>query len=89
VTRAEVYGYNARDGAGIVQCLRCSLVYEPTDWRPRECGYCGLAYGESLHDPCIGYIPGVFAACCGHGIPEKRYGVPPDWPMKLGPLNGG
>jgi hypothetical protein len=35
----------------------------------RGCAACGLkrteAYGP---DPCLGYLPGVQNACCGHGI---------------------
>ena len=89
VSRDAVYGYNARDGAGVAQCLKCSIVYEPGAWKPRSCALCGLAYGESLHDPCLGTIPNCVSACCGHGDPAKRYGVPDDWPQRLGPLNGG
>lgn len=29
----------------------------------------------SLVDPCIGYLPGVVAACCGHGIRRVAVGV--------------
>jgi hypothetical protein len=24
-------------------------------------------------DPCIGYLPGVYNACCGHGNPAEAY----------------
>ena len=24
-------------------------------------------------DPCVGYLPGVYNACCGHGDPRKAY----------------
>jgi len=82
VSREWVYGYSQRYSAGIAQCLRCSVVYEPVAWQPRACGECGLFYGESLHDPCLGEIPGVIAACCGHGEPSERYGVPDDWPVR-------
>lgn len=37
----------------------------------RACAACGLkrkeAYGP---DPCLGYLPGVRNACCGHGVRE-------------------
>lgn len=79
VSRESVYGYNDQYAAGIGQCVRCSLVYEPVAWRPRTCGFCALSYGKSLHDPCLGTIPGVTAACCGHGDPSERYGVPEGW----------
>jgi len=79
VSRESIYGYSHRYSAGIAQCLRCSVVYEPVEWQRRACGYCALEYGESLHDPCLGHIPGVLAACCGHGDPGERYGVPDGW----------
>lgn len=44
-------------------------------WFVRPCGYCGL-YGNSNYgdaDPCLGVLPGVTNACCGHGNPEEAY----------------
>lgn len=57
----------------VAQCVKCSLVYEAASWRLRHCDHCGLDWGESLHDPCLGELPGVAAACCGHGDESKRY----------------
>lgn len=37
--------------------------FEP-GWR---CPHCRLVRGEDRHDPCIGRLPGVEFACCGHG----------------------
>lgn len=34
---------------------------------PRLCPKCKKFPNENGHDPCIGTISGVFAACCGHG----------------------
>jgi hypothetical protein len=31
------------------------------------CPECGLKRGADGYDPCIGYLPGVDYACCGHG----------------------
>ena len=76
ISREDVYGWTVEGGAGIAQCVRCATVYEATTWRPRQCETCGLVYGESTHDPCLGYIEGVTSACCGHGDPARRYGVP-------------
>jgi hypothetical protein len=84
VTRDSLFGYNVRDGVGIAQCVRCSHVYEATGWQPRYCDHCHLFWGESLHDPCLGTIPGVKAACCGHGGLMERYNVPEGWPEKRG-----
>lgn len=52
-------------------------THEPTEttWFDRPCGYCGL-YGNSNNgdvDPCLGFLPGVTNACCGHGDPEESY----------------
>jgi hypothetical protein len=75
-TRESVYGWQIEGGAGIAQCRRCSTVYETTGWRPRQCSSCGLLWGQSTHDPCIGQLDGTFGACCGHGDPARRYGIP-------------
>ena len=39
-----------------------------------NCKSCGLEYepGEEP-DPCLGTLPGVIEACCGHGDPRKGY----------------
>jgi hypothetical protein len=39
----------------------------------RPCVSCGLAAGPDGHDPCLGHIPGVKAACCGHGGTVQPY----------------
>ena len=31
------------------------------------CPLCKLARGPDMHDPCLGNLPGVQYACCGHG----------------------
>jgi len=33
----------------------------------RECGFCGLGVTEQGHDACLGTLPHVDNACCGHG----------------------
>lgn len=38
-------------------CVKCGRGYEP---------------GEEP-DPCLGTLPGVIEACCGHGNPNKAY----------------
>lgn len=40
--------------------------------KSKPCGYCGEQLDPSVgwweaHDPCIANLPGVRAACCGHG----------------------
>ena len=43
---------------------------------PRPCINCGKIFeGSNMGDvdPCLGELPGVDAACCGHGGREKSY----------------
>ena len=36
----------------------------------RPCKRCGRMPTKEGHDACLGYIDGVIAACCGHGVEE-------------------
>lgn len=45
----------------------------PETWRGRGCGHCGLQDTPEGHDGCLGTLPGVMNACCGHGDPEVAY----------------
>lgn len=38
----------------------------------RSCIRCGRMPTKEGYDACLGYIPGVISACCGHGV-EKKY----------------
>lgn len=40
----------------------------PIAGEERPCVKCGLTAKLDGPDPCFGLIPGVSAACCGHGI---------------------
>jgi hypothetical protein len=43
--------------------------HEEVDWpSKRPCPRCGGLRTPEGHDPCIANLPGVTAACCGHGI---------------------
>lgn len=42
-------------------------------WKKRPCGYCGLPATEDGHDGCLGELPGVMNACCGHGRDGEAY----------------
>lgn len=48
---------------------------EPTaeTWRTRPCGECGLYPTPEGHDPCLGELPGVVSACCGHGQTKESW----------------
>lgn len=44
----------------------------------RPCNHCGLATTDEGHDGCLGTLPGVMNACCGHGIVRDAYIQFPD-----------
>lgn len=48
---------------------------EPTveTWESRPCGHCGLDNTPEGHDGCLGTLPGVMNACCGHGTEDDAY----------------
>lgn len=53
-------------------------VYEydkmPVKFNPdRPCGRCGLPNTPEGHDGCLGTLPGVMNACCGHGVEKDAY----------------
>lgn len=39
----------------------------------RPCKKCGAVFGLHDPDPCLGMLPGVDFACCGHGIQDEAY----------------
>lgn len=40
--------------------------------QPGYCLRCHVWCAEGP-DPCLGYLPGVSHACCGHGVTERAY----------------
>lgn len=42
-------------------------------WRDRPCGHCGLYNTPEDHDGCLGAMPNVINACCGHGEIGEAY----------------
>lgn len=40
----------------------------------RPCAHCGKLPTPEGHDACLGTIPGVVWACCGHGVAPGRVG---------------
>ena len=42
----------------------------PVDIHKLKCKKCGETETSEGHDPCLGTLPGVKAACCGHGVDE-------------------
>lgn len=46
------------------------------DPTPRPCRKCGKVFPGSFEgdpDPCLGELPGVDNACCGHGVKSQSY----------------
>ncbi len=39
----------------------------------RTCGSCKKPNNEEGHDACLGALPGVVNACCGHGVEKEAY----------------
>jgi len=37
------------------------------------CGHCGRGDTPEGHDGCLGTLPGVMNACCGHGVESEAY----------------
>jgi len=44
----------------------------------RPCGNCNKAGTAEGHDACLGTLPGVMNACCGHGKESEAYVQFPD-----------
>lgn len=43
---------------------------KPIDSETRACKRCGRMPTPEGYDACLGFIPGVSSACCGHGVEE-------------------
>lgn len=57
------------------ECWRFDDTGEPTKdgWLSRPCGSCNRFGTPEGHDACLGTLPGVANACCGHGDPRDAY----------------
>ena len=42
-------------------------------WEKRPCGYCGMYNTTEGYDGCLGILPEVINACCGHGQEDDAY----------------
>ena len=64
----------------------------PTIGKNRPCGECGKKlivedqHGNLGPDPCIGVLPGVMNACCGHGESGAAYVQFPNGVIFLGEI---
>jgi len=41
--------------------------------KTRSCRYCKTPNTKEGHDPCLGTLPGIMNACCGHGNINQMY----------------
>lgn len=48
-------------------------THQPTDQLDRPCTHCGQRATAEGHDACLGALPGVANACCGHGDAQLAY----------------
>ncbi len=57
------------------KCHRYDDTVEKTvaTHKSRPCGRCGEFTGKDGIDPCLGRLPGVMNACCGHGTTAEAY----------------
>lgn len=46
------------------------------------CLHCSLFITPAEPDPCLGQLPGVVYACCGHGLSSSAYVVLADYKFK-------
>ena len=69
---ATFRGYKIYEQEG-VWYFRDTKDLVSTTWESRPCGFCGKANTPDGHDGCIGHLPGVMNACCGHGEPSAAY----------------
>lgn len=64
-----IYGHEAYfdEDAGIWRY--CDTDQAANGWSGgnRPCPQCGDPPTPEGHDACLGHIPGVYSACCGHG----------------------
>lgn len=71
---------SVEDESGLSQMRGHFVRWNGSDWRyvddnslvtaPRPCALCRQPCALGEPDPCLGFIPGVRGACCGHGVME-------------------
>lgn len=72
MTTSKFRGYEIEEINGE---LVFSDTKEPTaqSWKSRPCGHCGKCNTQEGHDGCLGTLPNVMNACCGHGEVGEAY----------------
>lgn len=54
-------------------CYSDDTTLTVTNWKTRPCGYCNKHNTLEGHDGCLGTLPNVMNACCGHGVSGEAY----------------
>lgn len=62
----------------VIECVNDTWIYSDnkslvSDNKTRICGHCSKPDTKEGHDSCIGFLPNVLNACCGHGIIDEAY----------------
>lgn len=78
VRHREAGPFDRYRGHVIVENERGRWVYEEdgalvSGDPDRACGHCGKPNTPEGYDACLGALPGVINACCGHGSPGEAY----------------
>lgn len=76
----------SQTGGHIIYCYVGDLRSKPSEWwyvdtnevfeskkALRPCAKCGEKRHVDQPDPCLGWLPGVSFACCGHGVEGMGY----------------
>lgn len=50
-----------------------SMEPTATTCKDRPCGFCNKPNRSDDHDACLGTLPGIMNACCGHGVEKEAY----------------
>ncbi len=71
--RSKWRGHEIEVPPGAFRKFVFSDIGEPTAGSNRPCGHCHKHQTVEGHDACLGTLPGVRNACCGHGEVADAY----------------
>lgn len=74
-TRSYLKGHEIEwfEGRWVYSDNKQPSINENGEYIERECARCGMESTVEGHDACLGTLPGVENACCGHGIEDEAY----------------
>lgn len=62
-----------------IECINNEWIFCETGkfvketWKEMPCGYCNVKDTAVGHDGCLGTLPGIMNACCGHGRVNEAF----------------